>query len=999
MAYLKFKLRTTASATGQFAIGLGNSTLANDNQGFTSHYGNGITVLSIRYTAGAITSVVRRGGGTDQTVTSSGFAKDSDQQVEIYGNNGAGATTYFKSGTTYSLSAQQWDLWVDGTKISPAGGWPKANTLASGVNLSGFAFFAETSSGNNGVMYVDDLEYSNTLPVAPTISSPSPTTLTGFTTTQGIPSASQTFTVGGTHLTADLVVTAPTGFEVRENGMGSFSSSVSFTPISGTVSSKTIEVRLTGTSVGSPSGDVACTSTDASTQNVSVSGTVTASGQPDCLGVIDGPAVAGTPCNDGDACTTGEVWDISCNCVNGVFQDQDNDGTCDANDGCPADPAKTSAGTCGCGNPEPGTACNDGNACTTGDQITTCGVCAGTPLPDNDSDGTCDAEDACPNDPNKIVAGTCGCGNPEPGATCDDGNAATVNDVITGACNCAGALPEIYWNFNTATPTVSTVPNTTVGALAQGNNNGSTNLLSTTSASSGYTGFSGGNNAGAAAVTGALDIGTSTYFQFTLTVSDEYVTTISAISFGSRSTSTGPQAFTLLSDQDDFTTPIATGTMNNNSSWALEEVTGLSFDATGTTVFRLYGHSGTGNAANGTANWRIDDLHLSASNAEAPPCVPVTITNTTSNSPICADETLTLGVTVAGSGEVLYEWTGAGTISNGDAANASVTGAATGNYHIVVVNECGEDEADVAVVVNTPTTWYQDADEDGFGDAAVSQSACAQPDGYVSNSTDLCPADATKQAPGACGCGTPDVTTTYYADTDGDGFGDANDAVGGFTCLGAPVGYVGNSTDLCPADANKQAPGACGCGTPDTDTDGDGLADCIDPCPALPGLENGNTCDDGNAGTGNDMVVNCVCTGQTYDCLNVPGGTAVIGSSCDDGNANTINDVYDPNCVCTGTVDPSGCTDLLAQNHDVGATEDDGSCTYCPATITYNTTIPTPIQIGTGLPADNAAVSVDCHPITIGLSAFERFVGPIVPVNDNVYRVALGNSPTSSSDP
>lgn len=104
------------------------------------------------------------------------------------------------------------------------------------------------------------------------------------------------------------------------------------------------------------------------------------------------------------------------------------------------------------------------------------------------------------------------------------------------------------------------------------------------------------------------------------------------------------------------------------------------------------------------------------------------------------------------------------------------------------------------------------------------------------------------------------------------------------------------------------------------------------------------------------------------------------------------------NTIAVTTTGGAGCTDPVAQDHDANATTDDGSCTYCPATITYNTAIPTPIGIGTGLPAANAAVSVDCHPITIGLAAFERYVGAIVPVSDNVYRVALGNSPVSGSD-
>lgn len=46
--------------------------------------------------------------------------------------------------------------------------------------------------------------------------------------------------------------------------------------------------------------------------------------------------------------------------------------------------------------------------------------------------------DACPNDPMKVAPGNCGCGNPEPGAACDDGDANTINDAIGGNCQCAG---------------------------------------------------------------------------------------------------------------------------------------------------------------------------------------------------------------------------------------------------------------------------------------------------------------------------------------------------------------------------------------------------------------------------------------------------------------------------------------------------------------------------------------------------------------------------------
>jgi hypothetical protein len=167
VAYLKAKIRTTSASTGNLNISLGINTLANDNQGYTSHYNNSITSFTVAYAAGAISNITRRTAGVNNAVAGTGLAKDTDQAIEIYANNGAASTTYYTGGTTYTLNSQQWDLWVGGTKISPAGGWARAGTLASGVNMSGFGFFAESSTTNSAVFYIDDLEYSNTLPPTP----------------------------------------------------------------------------------------------------------------------------------------------------------------------------------------------------------------------------------------------------------------------------------------------------------------------------------------------------------------------------------------------------------------------------------------------------------------------------------------------------------------------------------------------------------------------------------------------------------------------------------------------------------------------------------------------------------------------------------------------------------------------------------------------------------------------------------------------------------------
>jgi hypothetical protein len=124
----------------------------------------------------------------------------------------------------------------------------------------------------------------------------------------------------------------------------------------------------------------------------------------DCLGVPGGTALAGTPCNDGNACTINDTWNTACQCI-GVVQ-----------------------------------VCNDNNPCTT--DACTNGTCVFAPLPDNDGDGLCNAADGCPNDPNKTAPGTCGCGAPEPGTPCNDGVPTTVNDVVGANCVCAGVVVD-----------------------------------------------------------------------------------------------------------------------------------------------------------------------------------------------------------------------------------------------------------------------------------------------------------------------------------------------------------------------------------------------------------------------------------------------------------------------------------------------------------------------------------------------------------------------------
>ncbi|MCB0559518.1 MAG: T9SS type A sorting domain-containing protein, partial [Phaeodactylibacter sp.] len=83
-----------------------------------------------------------------------------------------------------------------------------------------------------------------------------------------------------------------------------------------------------------------------------------------------------------------------------------------------------------------GDTCDDGDNTTINDTVDNNCNCLGTPtactgIGDADGDGVCDDVDCDDNDPNVTT---------QPGDACDDGNPATINDVVGANCNCAGAL-------------------------------------------------------------------------------------------------------------------------------------------------------------------------------------------------------------------------------------------------------------------------------------------------------------------------------------------------------------------------------------------------------------------------------------------------------------------------------------------------------------------------------------------------------------------------------
>ena len=141
---------------------------------------------------------------------------------------------------------------------------------------------------------------------------------------------------------------------------------------------------------------------------------------------------------------------------------------------------------------------------------------------------------------------------------------------------------------------------------------------------------------------------------------------------------------------------------------------------------------------------------------------------------------------------------------------------------------------------------------------------------------------------------------------------------------------------------------------PDMDEDGFCAEDdCDDEDPFLP-VSSDTACDDGDPSTVNDYIQagDCLCEGEPLqgctdmtacnydplaiiddgscldlDCEGICGGGAGPGTPCDDGDPTTINDTYDGICDCIGITVP-GCTDIIACNYDPMATIDNATCTY-----------------------------------------------------------------------
>ncbi len=198
--------------------------------------------------------------------------------------------------------------------------------------------------------------------------------------------------------------------------------------------------------------------------------------------------------------------------------------------------------------------------------------------------------------------------------------------------------------------------------------------------------------------------------------------------------------------------------------------------------------------------------------------------------------------------------------------------------------------------------WYGDDDRDGYGNVYDPQMACSQPAGFVLDSADcddtradVSPADLEYCDSVDNDCdGTVDEddavdADTWYADTDGDSYGQSGITTRACT---QPSGYVANDTDCDDAHA-ANFPGASEyCDSVDNDCDG-----TVDENSAVDATVWYADADHDTYGTGAVYTTAC----------SAPSGYVSNSSDCNDGNAGIspgdpeVCDGIDQDC--DGTVD------------------------------------------------------------------------------------------------
>lgn len=259
--------QTTVSVTGTKAALL---ALFGDNSKYYPNNTGPLTFPTYSVTVSAGTTPLIIASGTLNTFTTYTGTPSASQSYTLTGSNlTAGIVVTPPAGFAISTDNSTF--------------YTTAQTLASTYNGLVYVRLTGTTAGS----YSGNITHTSTgatqvdKAVSGTVSDPVPLlhttgTLAAFNTYVGTPSAAQTYTLYGEYLTAGIVVTPPAGFAISTDNS-------TFYTTAQTLASNfngLIYVRLTGTTVGTYSGNITHTSTGATQVDLAASGEVFAPAVP-----------------------------------------------------------------------------------------------------------------------------------------------------------------------------------------------------------------------------------------------------------------------------------------------------------------------------------------------------------------------------------------------------------------------------------------------------------------------------------------------------------------------------------------------------------------------------------------------------------------------------------------------------------------------------------------------------------------------------------------------
>jgi hypothetical protein len=197
----------------------------------------------------------------------------------VYGTTPYDLNTTYLLVLKYDFTAGAASIYVMSTVAGTEPGTAEA-TSSDGDDATSIAAIAFRQSGSIPTATIDGIRVAATWTDIVTASTNPDTVVSSsvsgldYEVSTG-PSAEGSFTVAGTNLTNDIVIDAPTDFEISETSGGTFTASVTIPFGSGTIATTPIYVRLKdGLAINSYAGDVDITSTGASAKTVSLSGDV-----------------------------------------------------------------------------------------------------------------------------------------------------------------------------------------------------------------------------------------------------------------------------------------------------------------------------------------------------------------------------------------------------------------------------------------------------------------------------------------------------------------------------------------------------------------------------------------------------------------------------------------------------------------------------------------------------------------------------------------------------